>query len=94
MLQRLIGDVFGHAYVAAMRPTIAVSVGLLLAGAALCLLLRRPAAPPVSTQTAPATRTETLAVVPVIPEAAGQPAGGHLGDGYPADQQTGRESAL
>lgn len=39
-LQQLTADVFGHGYIAAMRPALAVSVALLLAGAAACLLLR------------------------------------------------------
>jgi len=40
-LHLLIHDVFVHGYLAAMRPTLAISVGLLLAGSAACLLLRR-----------------------------------------------------
>jgi MFS family permease len=44
-LRRLIRDVFTHGYIAAIRPTLAISVAVLLAGAAACLLLRRrPAA--------------------------------------------------
>jgi hypothetical protein len=39
-LRELTNDVFGHGYIAAMRPTLAVPVGVLLAGAALCLALR------------------------------------------------------
>jgi hypothetical protein len=38
-IRRLAADVFGHSYVAAMRPTLAISVALLGTGAALCLLL-------------------------------------------------------
>jgi EmrB/QacA subfamily drug resistance transporter len=41
LLRELIANVFGHGYIAAMRPTLAVSVGVLLAGAALCLAIRR-----------------------------------------------------
>jgi len=45
VIHRLIRDVFAHGYIAAMRPTLAVSVAVLLAGATSCLLLRRrPAA--------------------------------------------------
>jgi EmrB/QacA subfamily drug resistance transporter len=40
VLRELINDVFGHGYIAASRPTLACSVGVLLAGAALCLALR------------------------------------------------------
>jgi hypothetical protein len=50
-LQRLIHDVFAHGYIAAMRPTLAISVALLLAGAAACLLLRRH--PAAATDTPP-----------------------------------------
>jgi MFS family permease len=50
-LQQLAHDVFVHSYLQAMRPTLAISVALLLAGAASCLLLRRhPAADPGSQQ--------------------------------------------
>jgi EmrB/QacA subfamily drug resistance transporter len=44
-IRRVIEAVFGHGYVAAMRPTLAVPVALLLAGAAGCLLLRRGPVP-------------------------------------------------
>ena len=52
-IRQLAGDIFGHSYIAAMRPTLAVSVALLVAGAGLCLLLPRhrtgaPAASPAS----------------------------------------------
>jgi EmrB/QacA subfamily drug resistance transporter len=40
-LERIVHDVFVHSYLAAMRPTMALSVALLLAGAMACLLLRR-----------------------------------------------------
>jgi EmrB/QacA subfamily drug resistance transporter len=47
LLRELIANVFGHGYIAAMRPTLAVSVGVLLAGATLCLAIRRaPTSPP------------------------------------------------
>src|SRR5207249_471368 len=42
-LRHLIRDVFTHGYITAIRPTLAISVALLLAGAASCLLLRRHA---------------------------------------------------
>jgi hypothetical protein len=56
-LRRLIHDVFTHGYVTAMRPTLAIPVGILLAGAVACLLLRRAGAPATDTPTtgAPAT---------------------------------------
>jgi EmrB/QacA subfamily drug resistance transporter len=44
-LKHLYADVFTHGYITAMGPTLAVSVALLLAGAAACLLLRRHPAP-------------------------------------------------
>src|SRR5262249_21285972 len=45
--------VFVHAYITAMRPTLAVSVGVLLVAAFLCLILRRRIAPaPVKSQMA------------------------------------------
>jgi EmrB/QacA subfamily drug resistance transporter len=67
-IHRLNHDVFTHGYITAMRPTLAVSVAILLAGAAACLLLRRAGAPatgapaasaagqaPGATQTEPAS---------------------------------------
>lgn len=42
-LRHLIRDVFTHGYITAIRPTMAISVALLLVGAASCLLLRRHA---------------------------------------------------
>ena len=56
-LGHLIHDVFATSYIAAMRPTLAISVGLLAVGARGCLLLRRlpdavqPAATPPSQAT-------------------------------------------
>jgi EmrB/QacA subfamily drug resistance transporter len=41
-LRQLIQDVFAHGYITAMRPTLAISVALLLAAALVCLLLRQP----------------------------------------------------
>jgi hypothetical protein len=44
-LEHLTHDVFAGAYVTAMHPTLALSVAILIGGAAACLLLRRtPAA--------------------------------------------------
>jgi hypothetical protein len=43
-IESLIHDVFVQGYLAAMRPTLALSVALLLAGSAACLLLRRRSA--------------------------------------------------
>jgi EmrB/QacA subfamily drug resistance transporter len=53
-LDQLIHSVFAQSYLQAMRPTLIISVGLLLAGAASCLLLRRhPAAPAAATGAPP-----------------------------------------
>jgi EmrB/QacA subfamily drug resistance transporter len=52
-LRYLIHVVFTHSYLAAMRPALAISIGLLLAGALGCLLLRRNPAGP-ATQADPA----------------------------------------
>jgi hypothetical protein len=52
----LIREVFVHGYLSAMRPTLAISIRLLLAGAAACLLLRRAAA-----QAAPAAVRDAAA---------------------------------
>ncbi|MDN3352123.1 MFS transporter [Actinomadura sp. DC4] len=51
-VRQLIDDVFTHGYVTALRPTLAVSVAVLLAGAALCLLLRRRPTPSLEPVTA------------------------------------------
>ena len=66
-LRRLIGDVFGHGYITAMRPTLGVSAGLLLAGAVLCLLLPRRTAP-----VAPAPAADAAAAPAQV---SGEPAG-------------------
>jgi EmrB/QacA subfamily drug resistance transporter len=60
-LGHLYSDVFAHGYITAMGPTLAVSVGLLLAGAAACLLLRRR---PVPTSGATATAGQATRNVP------------------------------
>lgn len=57
-VRNLIEDVFTHGFATALRPTLAVSVAVLLAGAALCLLLRRRGAPvpePVTAEPVSAT---------------------------------------
>lgn len=51
-VRQLIDDVFTHGYVTALRPTLAVSVVVLLAGAALCVFLRRRPASPLGPVTA------------------------------------------
>jgi EmrB/QacA subfamily drug resistance transporter len=53
-LRRLIHDVFTNGYITAMRPTLAISVAILLAGAAACLLLRRAGPPATGAPAAPA----------------------------------------
>jgi hypothetical protein len=60
-LRQLIRDVFTHGYIAAIRPTLAISVAVLLAGAAGCLLLRRHTAPAVTSP--PAAVTSSPAAV-------------------------------
>ena len=56
-LRQLIRDVFTHGYIAAIRPTLAISVAVLLAGAAGCLLLRRHTAAPTAVTMPPAAVT-------------------------------------
>jgi hypothetical protein len=46
--------VFTNGYITAMRPTLAISVAILLAGTAACLLLRRAGAPATGAPAAPA----------------------------------------
>jgi hypothetical protein len=65
-LRQLIRDVFTHSYIAAIRPTLAISVAVLLAGAAGCLLLRRhtaatAASPPAEATSRPAGATRSPA---------------------------------
>jgi EmrB/QacA subfamily drug resistance transporter len=55
-LRQLIHDVFAHGYIAAIRPTLAISVAVLLAGAAGCLLLRRRPAAALTSPSAVAGR--------------------------------------
>jgi hypothetical protein len=66
-LRQLIRDVFTHGYIAAIRPTLAISVAVLLAGAAGCLLLRRHTAPAVTSP--PAAVTSPPAAVTSSPAA-------------------------
>ncbi|HTT00249.1 MAG TPA: DHA2 family efflux MFS transporter permease subunit [Streptosporangiaceae bacterium] len=47
-LHQLAHQVFGASFIAAMRPTLAISVAVLIAGAAACLLLRRTPAPAIA----------------------------------------------
>jgi EmrB/QacA subfamily drug resistance transporter len=60
-LRQLIRDVFTHGYIAAIRPTLAISVAVLLAGAAGCLLLRRHTAALTAVATPPAAVTSAPA---------------------------------
>lgn len=78
---RLLGhDVFTHGYLTAMRPTLAISVGILLAGAAACLLLpRRPTA--AENEPRPAAPAEGAAEIP----AAGATEGAAAGQARPAE---------
>jgi MFS family permease len=75
-LRRLISDVFANGYIAAMRPTLAISVAILLAGAAACVLLRRrpavvaPAVGPGADPAAPAA-SAPAASAPAAGQAAG-----------------------
>jgi EmrB/QacA subfamily drug resistance transporter len=68
-IERLIHDVFVHGYLAAMRPTLAISVGLLLAGAVACLLLRRRSAADEIPVDAPAAQAGQAAGVELSPSA-------------------------
>jgi hypothetical protein len=61
-LRHLISDVFDNSYIAAMRPTLAVSVAVLLAGAGACLLLRRPAPARPATAHPPQAEEAVVAV--------------------------------
>ena len=66
-LRSLIHDVFTHGYVTAMRPTLAIPVAILIAGAGACLLLRRRPAPgadaaPAAAQPAQATQSAATTV--------------------------------
>jgi MFS family permease len=59
-IRSLINDVFANGYITAMRPTLAISVGILLAGAAACLLLRRRPGVPAPAAPAAAAAGEAL----------------------------------
>ena len=64
LVQRLVHDVFVHAYVTAMRPTLAVAVAALLFGALTCaLIVRRPQA----VSAVPNLAAAGDAVLPAIP---------------------------
>jgi EmrB/QacA subfamily drug resistance transporter len=68
-VSELAGDIYRHAFIAAQRPTLAVPVLGLLAGAALALLVRRGPAP---TEPAP---TEPAPTEPAAAEPAATPVG-------------------
>jgi hypothetical protein len=75
-LRQLIRDVFTHGYIAAIRPTLAISVAVLLAGAAGCLLLRRHTPAPVASRPA-----EVISPAGEMASPAGEvtsPAGGEI----------------
>jgi hypothetical protein len=63
-LHRLSHDVFTHGYITAMHPTLAVSVAILLAAAAACLLLRRHPAPDTDAVTPVGQAPHTTKTVP------------------------------
>jgi EmrB/QacA subfamily drug resistance transporter len=73
LLRRLTSDVFAHGYIIAARPTLAISVAILLVGTAACLLLRRRPAPVPDIAAAPsadqavAAAETTSAAAPVNP---------------------------
>jgi len=77
-LRDLIRDVFTHGYIAAIRPTLAISVAVLLAGAASCLLLRRHTAavtsPPAEVASPPAEVTSPPAAMTSPAAASTEPA--------------------
>jgi hypothetical protein len=77
--RHLIRDVFTHSYIAAIRPTLAISVAFLLAGAGSCLLLRRHTAavtsPPATIPGPAAASTGPApAAIPAGPALAATPA--------------------
>jgi hypothetical protein len=78
-LRQLIRDVFTHSYIAAIHPTLAISVAVLLAGAAGCLLLRRhtdtATSPPAEATSRPAEAPRSPAEATSSPaEMTGSPA--------------------
>jgi EmrB/QacA subfamily drug resistance transporter len=76
-IRRLINDVFANGYITAMRPTLAISVGILLAGAVACVLLRRRpgVAAPAAAAAAAAPAASAAAAAAAAPAAAGQAPG-------------------
>jgi hypothetical protein len=75
-LEHLIHDVFARAYIAAMHPTLAISVALLIAGALGCLLLRRtppPAAAAMPQLSPPAAQSAVGAAPTPMPTTQGSP---------------------
>src|SRR5215472_13590802 len=73
-IRRLINDVFANGYITAMRPTLAISVGILLAGAVACVLLRRRAGVPAPAAAA-AAEAAAEAAAPASASAAAAAAG-------------------
>ena len=86
-LRQLIRDVFTHGYIAAIRPTLAISVAVLLAGAAGCLLLRRHTAAPAAVTTPPAAVT-SLPAEAASPPAVTSPAAAGAGSAAAATSAT------
>ena len=86
-LRQLIRDVFTHGYIAAIRPTLAISVAVLLAGAAGCLLLRRHTAAPTAVTTPPAAVTSPPAEA-ASPPAVTSPAAAGAGSAAAATSAT------
>jgi EmrB/QacA subfamily drug resistance transporter len=67
-LRHLIRDVFTHGYIAAIHPTLAISVAVLLAGAASCLLLRRGTGAPPNVTEATAAAGQAAAKITAASE--------------------------
>jgi MFS family permease len=86
-LRQLIRDVFTHGYIAAIRPTLAISVAVLLAGAAGCLLLRRHTAAPTAVTIPPAAVT-SLPAGAASPPAVTSPAAAGAGSAAAATSAT------
>ena len=86
-LRQLIRDVFTHGYIAAIRPTLAISVAVLLAGAAGCLLLRRHTAAPTAVTIPPAAVT-SLPAEAASPPAVTSPAAAGAGSAAAATSAT------
>jgi EmrB/QacA subfamily drug resistance transporter len=90
-LDRLTHDVFARAYITAMHPALALSVAILLAGAAGCLLLRRQAlaAAPQPSQSPDAAQAPASASPAPAPARQGPPmttSGHNDGEGLEPDR--------